>query len=582
VNTNRGAFYRVPNELRKAASMIPAVRAILALAALLAAVVAVACGGETDAVERILEAPVVEERIVEANVERVIEVETERASERPASDRAPQESDLADDEFRQTSLQQNRIIVHTAKMSLVVENVARTVDDIVDVAHRLGGWVVNSDRESRHSGTIAIRVPADRLDEAFLRLGALALEVESRSVSSEDVTEEYFDSQARLGSLRATEQRLLTFLDRAGDIEDALLVQEAIVNLQQQIDAIEGRLTLLERTSAYSLIEIDLKLAAEPIPVDAGGDVSVRVGQDVRFRATFWAPADMEEVRFVWDFGDGSKGHGSESILRPDGTRVTSTVTHTYDDDRDSPYIVRIELSGFGDDGIGEGSDSLEVTVSHVPTIEVFAGEDRTVAEGAEEDYRISFTRPGELWDYEYRWEFGDGSPTVTGSPDEGKTRVETAHVFTDHRPTAYQVTVTVSAMSETGRISGSDSFSVTVTEVQGFLILGWDIGATAKSALRALLAVISVATRILIWMGILSPVFIVLGAALYLWNRFRGRKIRPGLPPWPGSAGGRPAAEAPPAAPQEPEADPKWPPPPGDEPPPEQAGPASGDTRSP
>ena len=263
--------------------------------------------------------------------------------------------------------------------------------------------------------------------------------------------------------------------------------------------------------------------------------------------------------------------------LPPDGTRVTSTVTHTYDDDRDSPYIVRVDLNGFGGDGIGEGTDSLEVAVSHVPTIEVFAGEDRTVAEGAEVDYRASFIRPGELWDYEYRWEFGDGSPTVTGSPDEGKTRIETAHVFADHRPAAYRVIVTVSAMSETGRVSGSDSFSVTVTEVRGFLILGWDIGATAKSALRALLAIISVATRVLIWAGILSPAFIVLGAAIYLWKRFGRKETRPRLP-WPRPAGGGPAGGAPPAVAEGPEAELRWPPLPGDEPSPEQAGPDSDD----
>ena len=46
------------------------------------------------------------------------------------------------------------------------------------------------------------------------------------------------------------------------------------------------------------------------------------------------------------------------------------------------PYIVTVDLSGAGEGGIAEGSDSLEVTVSEVPTIEVFAGENQTVEEG--------------------------------------------------------------------------------------------------------------------------------------------------------------------------------------------------------
>ena len=53
-------------------------------------------------------------------------------------------------------------------------------------------------------------------------------------------------------------------------------------------------------------------------------------------------------------------------------------------------------------------------------------------------EYSASFLRPAELWDFEYQWDFGDGSPTVTGNPEEGATRLEAAHTYSDHRPAAY------------------------------------------------------------------------------------------------------------------------------------------------
>ena len=65
---------------------------------------------------------------------------------------------------------QDRIIVHTAYLSLVTDDVALIIGRVGDVAGRLGGWVVNSERSSRHSGSIAVRAPAASLDEA-LRLG---------------------------------------------------------------------------------------------------------------------------------------------------------------------------------------------------------------------------------------------------------------------------------------------------------------------------------------------------------------------------------------------------------------------------
>ncbi len=436
-------------------------------------------------------------------------------------------------------LPQSRIIVHTAHISLVVDDVIGTVDRIVGVARGLGGWVVSSDHTSEHSGSIAIRVPAESLDEAFRQVEALALEVESRAVTSEDVTDEYVDSQSRLTSMRATELRLLSFLEQAEDVEDALAVQSELSRLQQQIEQTQGRLNFLEQTAAYSLVEVSLKLTSQTLDVDAGGDMSVRVGHVARFRASFTAPENIDDFTFTWDFGDGNSASGSGSVLRPEGHRVTATVNHTYRDDRDSPYIASVELRGTGPGGIAEGTDSIEVAVQEVPTIDVFAGEHLTVEEGDEVDYTASFTRPSELRDYEYKWDFGDGSPTIIGAPDEGSTRLQVTHSFRDYRPRPYDVTLTVTATSDAGEVSGTGAFSVSVTESEGLLVWGWDIGGAASLAVRVLVGIAWVITTVAIWVGILSPVIIGIIVLIFLIRRF-GPKL--GL----GGGGGRTGRPAP------------------------------------
>ena len=431
------------------------------------------------------------------------------------------------------SFAQNRIIVHTGSISMVVENVADTVSRITDVSSNLGGWVVSSNRVSRHSGAIAIRVPAGSLTEAFRRIEALALEVESREVTSQDVTDEFVDSESRLVSLRATKQRLLSFLNQAGEIEDALLVEKELSALELRIEEMQGRINYLGQTSAFSLIEVSLKVSPVKIDVDPGPDVSLRVGESGSFRASFRAPPGIPGYSFVWDFGDGTTVQATGSTPRPDGTRVTATVTHTYSDDRDSPYLVKVDLTGTGTGGIAEGTAIIEATVRQVPTIEVFAGENLTVEEGDNVDYTVRFTRPAELWDYEYQWDFGDGSPTVAGSPEEGAGRADVSHKFSDYRPKPYDVVVTVSAMSEVGRVSSSDSFIVDVTEVQGFVVGGWDVGETAKTAVRALSAIGKVVLTVVIWVGIFSPVIIVIVGAIILFNRY-GARIRSLVPSAP------------------------------------------------
>ena len=456
----------------------------------------------------------------------------------PAPTAAPAPAEMADEtraavtsavsKVQPSPATRNRVIVHTGNMLLVVDDVAGSVDRITGMAREFGGWVVNSDRTSRHRGFVAIRVPAESLTGVMDRLEGTAIDVKARSLTSEDVTDEYVDSQSRLVSLRETERVLLELLGRADDVEDALKVQQEITQLQVQIEELQGRINFLEETAAYSLLMVSLELSTHSMPVDVGPDDAIRVGEIVRFRATFRPPAGVENFIFQWDFGDGNGAAGSGSAPKADdpGSRVTSSVNHVYGEEGD--YVARITINGEGDAGLAEGTDALVASVTVVPFIEAFAGDNRVAEEGDEVEYRGSFTRPDGLWDFQFRWDFGDGTPTVTGNPDEGATRVDAVHSYTDHRPRPYAVTFTVSAMSDAGRVTASDSFGVEVKESKGIVVGGWDFGATGKAAVRALSAVGRALVIVLICVGIVSPVWLIIGGILVFMARRRRRWARP------------------------------------------------------
>lgn len=422
---------------------------------------------------------------------------------------------------------QNRIIVRTVNMTLVVGEVSGTVDEIGRVAVDLGGWVVSSDRSSRHAGSIAIRVPAQFLDDTVRQLRQLAVEVEAESSTSQDVTDEYVDSNSRVRSLRATEESLLELLSQAADVEDTLLVRAELTQVQAEIEGLLGRIKLLEQTAAFSLINVNLRVAPQPLAVDAGDDRTFSVGQNGRFRARFRPPGGIEDFAFTWDFGDGRepvRGNSSAPTTEP-GQRVTATVNHIYDDDRDSPYIVQLEIRGTGPAGVVEGTDTLIATVTRAPTIEVFAGESMVVEEDTAVAFRGSFTRPEGLRDIQYRWDFGDGTAPVSGIPEPGVTNAFATHTYQDYRPQPYEVTLTVTAQSDAGPVEGFNSRWVEVIEARGLVIGGWSAGDTARTATRALSVVAQGLGTLLIWLGIFSPLW--LGAAAIVYGIIRLRRSR-------------------------------------------------------
>jgi hypothetical protein len=169
---------------------------------------------------------------------------------------------------------EERMIVRTGEISLVVEDVAQSVEEIAQLAASYGGYVVSSNiygEEEDMKGRISIRLPDERFDQALAELRDLAVRVESESTSSEDVTEEYIDLESRLKNAEATEQQYLVLLEKAEDVEDILRIYESLSQVRQEIEQIKGRMLYLERTSSMSLISVRLEPEATAKPLIRAG-----------------------------------------------------------------------------------------------------------------------------------------------------------------------------------------------------------------------------------------------------------------------------------------------------------------------
>ena len=422
---------------------------------------------------------------------------------------------------------QRRIIIREVDMSLVVYDIQAAIDDIAEMAADVNGWVVDSGRRSLHSGRISIRVPSDVLDDTIAGLRTLANRVEAEDTTSRDVTDEYVDLGARLTNQQATHEALLKLLERAEEVETALAVQRDLSRVQEEVERLSGRIKFLEESSAFSIIRVNLSLAPMAVAVDAGADQTVAVGVPVSFRATFSPPEGIEDYTIAWDFGDASDTrviHRTAPTQTP-GELTTETVAHVYGTTTGSPFIAEVSITGTGEGGIVEGEDTLTVAVSEIPAIEVFAGERETVEQNTEVEFSGSFTRPEGLTDVRYEWDFGDGSTPTGGELPEGVTRATATHVYPDHRREPYVARLTLSADSEVGEVEASAEFYVFVTEQVGFVVGGFELGDSFKTAVRGLTGFVQVLTVVVIWLAIFSPFWGAIVALVWFIIRRRSRR---------------------------------------------------------
>ena len=235
-------------------------------------------------------------------------------------------------------IETDRMIIRTANMQLVVDDVRDTINNIAQLAQDQEGYVVNSSswkEGERVVGQITIRVPSADFNYAMSVLRSMAVEVTSETTSAQDVTEEYVDLEATLRNLEATEAQLLKLMEKAVEVKDILSVQSELSRVQQDIERTKGRMQYLERTSSMSLIQVTLEQSKLEVWLSAN-KVTVKEGEEIRFDGD--VGGGVRPYSYEWDFGDGSTSTDSNPRYKYK-SKGTYTVTLTVIDDRGNQDI---------------------------------------------------------------------------------------------------------------------------------------------------------------------------------------------------------------------------------------------------
>ena len=135
---------------------------------------------------------------------------------------------------------------------------------------------------------MSFRVPSNDLEATLSRVRDLSERVEREHRSSQDVTTEFVDVEARLGNLRAAEEQLLALYERSGKVSDVLEVQRELTNVRGQIESLQGRLNYLSQTTATSLVSVWFHPTTDPAPIsDPGWNPSETARSATRGLASF-------------------------------------------------------------------------------------------------------------------------------------------------------------------------------------------------------------------------------------------------------------------------------------------------------
>ncbi|HYV12392.1 MAG TPA: DUF4349 domain-containing protein [Pyrinomonadaceae bacterium] len=186
------------------------------------------------------------------------------------------------DKAGETTEAVDRKIIRNAEITIEVPSTTDAQHQVTSIAETHGGFVVTSEAKQRESNDpaqrtldikLVVRVPSNQFGRAFDEIKKLAGNTPSENVTSQDVTEDFIDLEARIKTQKALEVQFLGIMRQAIKIADALEVQRQIAEVRTDIEKLEGRKRFLENRSSLSTINVNIQT---PKPVIAVTDTGFR------------------------------------------------------------------------------------------------------------------------------------------------------------------------------------------------------------------------------------------------------------------------------------------------------------------
>jgi Domain of unknown function (DUF4349) len=166
----------------------------------------------------------------------------------------------------------NRKLIRNATVDLEIVNFDQAVQKITAFANEEKGYVATTKSEKQENGKlrgeIVVKILPENLDRFLQKIRGLG-ELKNQTLGTEDITKNYFDSEARLKNARVMEQRLIDMLKRkSDDINDLLQVEKELGRVREEIEKMQGELKFWDSqvqfaTVTIALAEKDLEEAAK-------------------------------------------------------------------------------------------------------------------------------------------------------------------------------------------------------------------------------------------------------------------------------------------------------------------------------
>jgi len=259
-----------------------------------------------------------------------------------------------------TATDDSRKVIRNAHLEFEVAKFDEAVVAIDAAAKAQGGFIDTKDSaqgaNGKISGTVTVKVLPDHLDAFLAQIGPIG-DLKNQRIGAEDITKDYYDTDARLRNAQKMEQRLLDILDqKTGKVSELLQVEQELGRVRSQIEQMQGEMKAYDALIRYATVTIVLNEK----------DLTQAAAFVIREQADLQLLSSDVEKAYQAALAAVAAAHGQvleSSLVREDGGRVHGSI--------------RLQVDPEGAEGLIAGLQALG-RVAH------FSKVDQEVAQGGE------------------------------------------------------------------------------------------------------------------------------------------------------------------------------------------------------
>lgn len=153
-------------------------------------------------------------------------------------------------------------MIYSGYMELETQDFDKANADIEELVKELGGYFQQSSVSNGSSGyrygSYTIRVPVAEFETFFQQAGEVC-HMTYKNANADNISESYYDTEARLETARIKLERLQALLARATSMEDIITIESAISETEWSIEELSGTLRHYDAQVDYSTIDVELR-----------------------------------------------------------------------------------------------------------------------------------------------------------------------------------------------------------------------------------------------------------------------------------------------------------------------------------